>query len=173
MKIRALVATLLLTAVAGLAQTSPQQKVDPAKAADIRHLLDLVGTKKLAEQMLSLSLEQLKSSLSKALPQNERSQKIMDGFLQKFQARFTGELLADHVIPIYDTYLSAEDIKGLIQFYESSLGQRVVKVLPQIARESQVTGAQLGQRIAQDVLQELQQEYPELRQGQKPGPGNP
>ncbi len=183
MKIRAALASLLLAALATLAQaapqqatpaqTTPQQKVDPAKEADIRRLLELTGSKKLVEQMVSISIDQFRSNLSRALPQSEHSQKIMETFLQRFQGKFNAEQLAELSIPIYDKYLSAEDIKGLIQFYESPLGQRMVKVLPQITRDSQLAGAQLGQRIAREVFQELQEQYPELKQEQKPGPGNP
>ncbi len=183
MKIRAAVASLLLGALATLAQAAPQQatpaqaapqqKVDPAKEADIRRLFEVMGAKKLAEQAVALMMEQINPSLQRALPQNERGQKFMETFLQKFQMKFNVNRLMEQVIPIYDKYLSAEDIKGLIQFYESPLGQRMVKVLPQITRESQLAGAQLGQRIAREVFQELQEQYPELKQEQKPGPGNP
>lgn len=173
MKVQAALAALLLGAINVLAQAAPQQQVDPAKAADIRRLLELTGTKRLMEQMMNTASDQLKSSFAKALPQNERSQKIVESFLQKFHARFNSEMLAEQVIPIYDKHLSAEDIKGLIQFYESPLGQRMVAALPQIARESQSAGYQLGQKVARQVLQEMQEEYPELKPGQKPAPSNP
>jgi hypothetical protein len=173
MKVQVALAALLLGAINMLAQAAPHQQVDPAKAADIRRLLELTGTKKLMEQMMNTAGDQLKSSFAKALPQNERSQKIVEAFLQKFQARFNSEMLAEQVIPIYDKYLSAEDIKGLIQFYASPLGQRMVTALPQIARESQSAGYQLGQKVARQVLQEVQEEYPELKPGQKLAPSNP
>ena len=52
------------------------------------------------------------------------------------------------------------------------MAERAVKALPQISRESQAAGFQLGQRIAREVFQEMEEEYPELKQGHKPGPGN-
>jgi hypothetical protein len=48
-----------------------------------------------------------------------------------------------------------------------------LKALPQVARETQLAGAQLGQKIAQEVIEEMQEEYPELKQGQKTPPANP
>jgi len=172
MKNRAALATLLLVAIATLAQASPQQKVDPAKAVDIHHLLEVTGAIKLADQSMSLMVEMIKPQLQKDLPKTENSQKILETFIQRFQARFLSEM-NDQITLIYDKHLSAEDIKGLIQFYESPLGQRTVKALPQISRESQLAGSQLGQKIGLEVFQQLQQEYPELKQEQKPGPGNP
>jgi len=61
-----------------------------------------------------------------------------------------------------------EDIQGLIQFYESPLGQRVVKALPQAARESQELGVQMQEKGAMTVLQGLSTDYPELKQMLKP-----
>lgn len=179
MKTRIALGWLLLGSVAALAQTAPrqttpaqaapQQRVDPVKEADIRHLLEVTGAKKLTEQSMSLIMEQIKPALQRQLPQVERAQTIMDTFLRKFQAKFNYRAISEQMVPIYDKYLSAEDIKGLIQFYESPLGQRAVQALPQIARESQMAGYQLGQKIAREVLVELQEEYPELKQ---PGPGS-
>lgn len=172
MKLRVVVVFLLWSLLPALAQAPPQQKVDPAKEADIRHLLDLVGAKKLMEQTVTVSLEQLKQTLLLALPKSDRTQKIAESFIQRFQKKFTAEGLTDLVIPIYDKYLSEEDIKGLIQFYSSPLGQRAAKVLPEITREAQIAGAQMGEKVAQAVLQEMQEEYPELKQLQR-SPSNP
>ncbi len=169
MKARATLALLVLGSVAALAQAAPQQKIDPAKEADIRRLLEVTGAKKLTEQSMSIIMEQIKPALQRQLPPTERAQAIMDAFLRKFQAKFNYQAISEEIIPVYDKYLSAEDIKGLIRFYESPLGQRAVQALPQIAQESQMAGYQLGQKIAREVLVELREEYPELKQ---PGPGN-
>jgi len=182
MKTRIVLGWLLLSSAAALAQAAPQQttpaqaapqqKVDPAKEADIRRLLEVTGAKKLTEQVVAVMMEQIKPSLQKAFPQNERGQKFVETFLQKFQTKFNVDRLVELAVPIYDKYLSAEDIKGLIQFYETPLGQRAVKAMPQISRESQAVGFQLGQRIAREVSREMEEEYPELKQRQQPGPGN-
>jgi uncharacterized protein len=170
---RGLAVLLLLAALPALAQTAQQQKIDPAKEADIRRLLDVTGSKKLMDQVMTYMWEQLKPSLGKSLPPGDRSQKIVDAFFQKFQVKFTSEFYAGEILSIYDKHFSAEDIKGLLQFYESPLGQRALKALPQVARETQLAGAQLGQKIAQEVIEEMQEEYPELKQGQKTPPANP
>lgn len=40
------------------------------------------------------------------------------------------------LVPIYHTYYTEEEIKGLIEFYKSPLGQKVIKVTPQIMTEA-------------------------------------
>src|SRR6202022_3864811 len=68
---------------------------------------------------------------------------------------------------------STEDIKALIQFYESPLGQRVVRSMPQVTQESESAGIQLDQKAAINVLRGMQTEYPELKQMLPPENGAP
>lgn len=173
----ALIALILIASVPALAQTPPQAvpptappapKIDPAKEADIRKLLEISGNSKLADDMVTTSTEQLRISILRSLPEGERSQRIVDSFLRRYKARFTSEQLTALIIPIYDKNLSDEDIKGLIEFYQSPLGQRAVKALPLIARESQQAGFEFGQKVVQQVVKEVQDEFPELKQGQPP-----
>ena len=36
------------------------------------------------------------------------------------------------LVPIYDKHWTDEDVKGLILFYETPLGQKMITVLPQV-----------------------------------------
>jgi hypothetical protein len=147
-------------------------KVDPAKEADIRKLLDVSGGTKGGEDMIANSIEQLRTNLTRSLPQGDKSPKIVESFLHRFREKFTAEELVAQIVPIYDKYLSDEDIKALIEFYGTPLGQRAVKALPQIARDSQQAELELGQRVVQQVTKEVMEEFPELKGPQKP-PGKP
>jgi hypothetical protein len=66
------------------------------------------------------------------------------------------------VIPIYDKYLTADDLKGLLDYYHSPLGQRMLKALPEVTRESQAAGFALGQKAAQETMEELKADFPEF-----------
>jgi hypothetical protein len=149
-------------------QNPPAQKVDPARETNIRKLLEVSGSAKFSEEMVTGSTEQVKDSLLKSLPAGEHSQKIVDSFLRRYKTRFTIEQLIALMVPIYDHYLSDEDIRGLIEFYQTPLGQRAVKVLPQVARESQQAGSDLGQKVIAQVVKEVQDEFPELKQPKPP-----
>jgi hypothetical protein len=63
--------------------------------------------------------------------------------------------MIEMVVPIYDKHLSAEDVKGLIAFYESPLGQRTIEALPAIAREAYDAGAQRGREAGLRVMTRL------------------
>ncbi len=143
-----------------------EPQVDSAKEVDIRRLLEITGASKLASNMVPQMAEQIKPLLEKSLPPGERRHQIVDTFVNKLAAKATPEGVVRMVIPIYDKHLTHEDIQGLIRFYESPLGQRYLKVLPNLMQESYAAGTQWGQEIAREVLREMQEEYPELRQKQ-------
>ena len=143
---------------------APRPRIDPAKEADIRRLMEVTGAQERGKQVESLMLQQLRPLIEKSLPPGDRTQKIVGIFLEKFQARFRGTDMLEPIVPIYDKYLTDDDIRGLIQFYESPLGQRVIKILPQVTQESFAAGVALGRKIVSDILGDMSQEYPELKQ---------
>jgi uncharacterized protein len=74
---------------------------------------------------------------------------------------------------VYAKNFTLEEIQGLVKFYESPLGQRVVKVLPQVIQESQAAGAQIDQQVAIATLRSMETEYPQLKQMLPPDPSAP
>ena len=138
-------------------------KVDPAKDQAIRHLMDLTGTTRTGEEINAYITKQVHDGLSQAL-QPERLAKFMQDFSTKLETAAPASTVTDAVVPIYAKAFSMEDIQGLIQFYESPLGQRVVKAMPQVSQNSQRAGVQIEQKGAMTVLQDMSTEYPELKQ---------
>ena len=173
MKLRAIVGLSLIAMLPALVQAAPQQKTDPAKEAAIRRLIEITGGKKMMDQVVAQMLAQLRPELLKTAPPGARGQQIVETYLQKFQARASRGELVEQMIPIYDKYFSQADIEGLIQFYQSPLGQRFLQVMPQIVGESTMIGMRWGQKIVQEVQQEMEAEFPELKQGQRPAPPQP
>ncbi len=157
---------LLVTVVCCFGSTALQgapPQIDPAKEADIRRLMELTGAAKLGQTVGDRMLEQLRPAILHSLPPGERSEQIADAFATKFKARVNSESLGKLIIPIYDKYLTREDLEGLIQFYQTPLGRKMIRVLPQISQESYQAGAQWGEQIAKEVADEMAKEYPELK----------
>ncbi len=136
--------------------------VDPAKEDDIRALLEITGSAKLGEEMQKAFLEQVRASFAESLPQNERSKRFVDDYIDRFQKKFNPQALTELTIPIYDKHISADDLKGLLAFYRSPLGERTLKALPLVLRESRERGAALEQKAAQETMEELRTAYPEF-----------
>jgi len=142
-------------------------KPEPAKEAAIRHLMDVTETAKMGDNISLYVTNQVRQVLSQALPP-DRLAKLMEGFSQKLAATAPTSAITDAAVPIYAKSFSMEDIQELIQFYESPLGKRVVKTLPQVAQESEQLGVQMQQKGAMNVLQEMSADYPELKQMLRP-----
>jgi hypothetical protein len=137
-------------------------KVDPAKEADIRQLMEVTGAKDLGKQLMTAGIAQFRASVNESQPDNPRANQFADAFAARFEKHFDAHNLTEIVIPIYDKHLSNEDLKELLAYYQSPFGQHMLKVLPEVARESQVAGFKLGQKAAQEAMEELKAEYPEF-----------
>ena len=57
-------------------------------------------------------------------------------FFERIQQRLDVDSLLYQMVPIYSRYYTREEIMGLIAFYETPLGRKLIKELPQILQES-------------------------------------
>src|SRR6266404_1839975 len=136
--------------------------IDPQKEARIRELMEVTGAKNLGQQLIEAGMEQFRGSVQDSQPNNPRAKQFADAFVARFQKHFDPDSLTERVIPIYDKYLTTDDLKGLLDYYHSPLGQRMLKALPEVTRESQATGFALGQKAAQETMEELKADFPEF-----------
>jgi len=61
----------------------------------------------------------------------------------------------DMLIPVYEKHLSHEDIKGLIDFYESPLGRKMVATQPALMQDSMALGQEWGADLARRVMEKM------------------
>lgn len=139
-----------------------EKKLDSQKEADIRKLLDLVGTAELVEQTLQNTDKSMRPLMANAFPPGEYREKLLDLFFARFHSQMKAQSLVDLAIPIYDKYFSEDDIKGLIQFYQTPLGQKSVKTMPQLLNELSEAGRKMGEEVGRRSMLEVMAEHPEL-----------
>jgi uncharacterized protein len=189
----ALIAAVLLTAGPISAQTPPgatqqkpapvqpgqpagtapaPEKLDPAKDAAIRHLLEITGESKEGQNISSGMTNQVHTVMGRSIP-SDQLPKFMDTFSTKFNAGAPPSAVTDAMVAIYARHFSMEDIQGITKFYESPLGQRMVKEMPDVTRESQTAGMQIDQKVVMQVLWGMEDEYPQLKQLLPPDPSKP
>jgi hypothetical protein len=145
-------------------------KIDPAKEAAIRKLMEITQSAKLGDNINQYIANQVQGGLRQALPP-DRLSAFMLSFNQKLAANAPPSAVATAMVPYYDKLLSLEDLQGLIAFYESPLGQRTLKALPQVVSETEGMATQMQQRAAMAVLQNMANDYPELKAMLAPPPG--
>lgn len=137
-------------------------KIDPAKEADIRRLLELLGTKDSLMQAFDEMGGSLKPELAKALPPGDYREKLIDLFVAKFTAKENLQQFLDLAIPVYDRNFSHQEIRSLIDFYQTPLGRKTISVLPKLALESQEEGRKWGENLGRKSMEEVLTEHPEL-----------
>jgi hypothetical protein len=159
-----------LIAIQGVSQGSAQapaaaqqvaaHSIDPTKETDIRSLLELVGARDAVAEAASRNAEQVRETLLVSVPDNERGQKFVNAFVDEYQQKFNPDEITGQLVGIYDKHFTDDEIKGLLQFYGSPLGQRFASEMPKINAEILAANRNVSTRIAKDVLQDLHQQYP-------------
>jgi hypothetical protein len=135
----------------------------PQKIADIKKLLDVTGSSKLGQEVIHQVIGEFKKI----------SPNVPDSFWEKASKEANPSDLEKITISIYDKYLSDDDIKGLVAFYQSPLGQKVVKVMPQISRESMAAARQWGIQFVEKIESDLKAQGYENNTGASPSTGSP
>jgi hypothetical protein len=142
--------------------TADGSKIDPAEAADIRHLLELVGTKDLITQSFGGTMTQIRPLVTNSLPAGAYREKLVDLFFAKFQSKIDLDQFLNMAVPIYHKYFTHDEVKGLIAFYETPLGHKSITVLPKLSEELRDIGQKWGQDLGRQSMAEVLAEHPEL-----------
>jgi hypothetical protein len=122
--------------------------IDPAKAAEIRKLLDLSGTTKEMNMMLDQMISSFKSQNSD----------VPTEFWDRFKAEINVQGLEDKLMPLYDKYYTTDDLKALIAFYQTPAGQHMLSVTPKLMQESMQIGEDWGRSVGMKVNDEIEKE---------------
>jgi len=142
---------------------APAEKIDPAKDAAIRHLMDITESSKMGENIANYITTQVHNGAGRAIPADQLP-KFMDAFTQKFTAGVPPNAVNDAIVGIYAKHFSMDDIQTLTKFYESPVGQRIVKEMPDVDQQMRVAGQQIENTVAISVLRSMTDDYPQLKQ---------
>lgn len=137
--------------------------IDPAKVVAIRKLLVVTGTEKTMRDAMSSMGDSIKPLLTSSLPAGEYRDKLVELFFEKFQSKTNIEELVNKLIPVYDESFSMEEIQGLLQFYQTPLGQKCLTALPKVLAEAGEIGKKWGQQLGRDAMTEVLEEHPDLK----------
>ena len=149
-----------------LGQPCLADELTAAKRADIEKLLQMTGSLNLGKQMGAALVEQYAQSLRKLRP--DVPQRVIEVLPDEVMAVIDENMGAfkDKVVPLYDKYFTAAEIKAMIAFYSTDLGKKTITVMPALMGESIAVGQQwggaLGPQIDARVKARLKKEGIEL-----------
>jgi hypothetical protein len=150
---------------------APAKPIDPVKDADIRSLMELIGARDQVQEAVNNSSEQYREKLLATVPNNDKGQAFVTSFIDGYQKKFDVDQLTEQLVVIYDKHYTEDEIKTLLQFYGSPVGQKVAAEMPKIGREIQAASRATGAKAAKEALQALKAQNPEIGQSARLGNG--
>jgi hypothetical protein len=133
------IATLLLCATISAGE---QPSIAPAKVEKIHEVLRVTGAAKLGVQMM----DQMIPAMKKTMPN------VPDTFWTEFRAEVKPEEMENLIVPVYAKHFDDAELQGLIDFYSTPLGKKVIAEMPGVMQEAMAVGQKWGQELAQRVL---------------------
>lgn len=140
---------LLLILCAATLNAQTQTPGGKEKEEAIRRLLEVSKAGDVGQQIVSEAIIKLKENLQ-SVPAEKR-ERILQIFEEEMRKDFSTEKIIEGVIPIYDKYLSLEEVRQLTAIYETPIGQKLMSVLPQITREAMQSGEKMAVNTTQRV----------------------
>jgi hypothetical protein len=115
----------------------------------------------LIKQLISVTkVEQSTHNLMKSMIASFKTdnQDIPEEFFDELSSRLEKtmmEEMATITAHAYAKHFSESELKELLEFYSTPLGAKLCDKLPEIQQELYQVGAELGQKVAQEFLDEL------------------
>jgi hypothetical protein len=162
-----------------LAQVNAQTAISPEKQAAIKEIVRLMDSNNQIEQLLQVFSAQMDSTreqtvraiLDERIDISPAEKRQLEASLlesskaasKKLQERLSAKIdyraiMDEMMIVVYDKFFTLEEIKDLLVFYNSPTGQKMIKIMPELAAESmQVTQNKLLPKMI-NALKEIEQE---------------
>ncbi len=147
MSYRVIIGLLIISALSAPDITHAR---DNEKREDIRRLLMITDSGKMSVEVI----KDLISSYRHEAPE------VSDKFWRAVEETLDKDTFIDTIIPIYDKYLTHDEIKALIEFYSSPLGKKILVVQPKIVKESMNAGEDWGTEIGKELKKMIDRAEP-------------
>jgi hypothetical protein len=141
--------SLLSFVLVGTAQAQEDAKVDPYEKA-VQRILELSQAENTMKVMIPQLFDQLR----------QKATGVPNDFWDASEQKFLDQVMAETqriMVPLYREHFTLEDLQGLIQFYESPLGQKMTTALPEITQKAMQDGQQWGMRVMQEMIAEMRE----------------
>ncbi len=141
--------TLVRAQDPGAKSPAPMPVVD-AKAKNIRRLLELNGV---VSKELN-SIDPIFENFHRVAPQVPL--KIWEELKKEFRTEYNADTIVALYVPIYSAHFTDAELKQLINFYQSPLGQKLIRETPEIEVEAFAAGLERGQKLGARIRDRLQ-----------------
>jgi hypothetical protein len=145
------IALVLLLAVAPLRAHAQSE----AALAKVHRIFELTGMLNLIRATSEQAMAGMTTQIAAANPGRgaEIQRIVREHFLPEFQRRLPE--LIEETAKLQALTFTEEELDGLVAFYESPLGAKVIEKTPLLMQQNIAMGQAWGQRVATDVLEQM------------------
>lgn len=144
---RGILALCVLGCVLACAPSDEGDMPDTKEAA-VRELLELTNAADIGKQVM----DQMGAAYSAQMGPE------FGEYWERFTSRVDGDELTELLVPIYAKHFELSELHELIRFNRTPVGQKMMRVMPDIMQESMEVGAAWGQQLAMDAMAEFEDE---------------
>ncbi len=135
-----------------------------ASKEDVMKLLDTMRVKEQTAALLQVTFDDAKTAarqafladVEKPTPEDmQRLDRLLDGFTRAFSV----DQMIEDMVPIYQKHLTKSDVEGLIAFYSTPLGQKLLNEMPAMTEEAmQVSSERMRSRL-DEMMEKIKKEF--------------
>ncbi|MHB1950806.1 MAG: DUF2059 domain-containing protein [Acidiferrobacteraceae bacterium] len=154
-------ALMLVVACAFAPSRGFADAMTPEKRAAIEQLLKMANAKAMGLQMAAIFIAGMERQVHALRPDIPRRADdiVVQEVTRVMRSHMSG--LINQIVPLYGKYYTLSDIRSMIAFYKTPVGQKILRVTPLLTRDSALVGERWGQSLgpllARRVVMRLQQ----------------
>ena len=120
-----------------------------ASKESVKQMMVLTGAGEIGIQAMKQMLPMLKMQIPDA----------PESFWNEVMNEFSADSLIELIIPVYQKYLTEEEIKAINSFYLTPAARKLVNVQPNIMKESAKLGEKWGREIFLKVMNKYKSDF--------------
>ncbi|MCB0648170.1 MAG: DUF2059 domain-containing protein [Saprospiraceae bacterium] len=142
--------TIMLWILLVFANTAIWGQTDSEYAKTLKKMFEVSGSEATYQGVISQMVQMFKNQNS-ALSGSD-----FDAMEAEFKKTSIYDL-AEMLVPVYSKHLTMDDLKAIIQFYESPAGKKLASKTPMITQESMAIGQEWGYKIGMEIQKKLEE----------------
>ena len=142
--------TIMLWILLVFANTAIWGQTDSEYAKTLKKMFEVSGSEATYQGVISQMVQMFKNQNS-ALSGSD-----FDAMEEEFKKTSIYDL-AEMLVPVYSKHLTMDDLKAIIQFYESPAGKKLASKTPMITQESMAIGQEWGYKIGMEIQKKLEE----------------
>jgi len=147
------------SAYAAAANSQSSTKIAPAERADIIQLVHTTGALNIGMKLGTTLSNQLIASLKRTHPNisNKAIEDIQQAVFEITNRPSVKIKLVNTIVKLYAKYYTDEEIRGMLRFYNTRLGKKIIRTLPKITPEAFLEGEAIMRPMQGELIDKIRQ----------------